>query len=172
MDQEVEKTSEVGVIDQPASHGIFAKHPALKVVGGIAAFALIVGGAMGIREALGPNLDLTGSSASCYGYNCSSSVLLSGRVVNKGYGSQPFSSGVLRVAQGSVIELTWSGSNVDRCTADWTRFKGTYMPPTQYQGRFIRPQEMTVTCFKGRNRVYSSLTIIPENRPSVKPRFR
>lgn len=131
---------------------IFAKYPALKAVAGVAAIVALFIGVQNFRD---KGLQ---SDASCYGYNCQPSIILGGRAVSTGYGSNPFSYGTLNVRSGSTIELTWSGANVDRCQADWTSFAGTYMQPTVY-GRVNRNQNFEVTCFKGRQKVKTNLLV-------------
>lgn len=124
------------------SKNIFAKYPALKPIAGVALIAVLFLGVQSIRGRLSNQY----SDASCYGYQCQPSVSIGGRVVTKGYNNGEFSYGTLNVKRGSTIELTWFGANVDSCSADWSKFTGTYMGPTVF-GAITANQDFTVNCF-------------------------
>lgn len=143
-------------MENNTSNNVFAKYPALKAVGGVALVAVLFLGVQSLRDSgrLGGNQ----SDASCYGYNCQPSISLGGRVVTSGYKSGPFSYGTLNIRSGEIIELTWNGVNVDRCSADWTQFAGTQMPPTVY-GRVNKSKNFEVTCFKGNHRYKTNLKV-------------
>lgn len=136
---------------------VFTKYPALKMVAGVAVVVALFLGVQELRDS--GRLSGVFSDASCYGYNCQPFVVLGGRAVTGGYQPNPISYGTLTVRSGTPIELTWSGSDVDRCKADWTRYTGTYLAPTVVSGAVTRSQVFEVTCFKGRQKVKSNLRV-------------
>lgn len=135
---------------------VLAKYPVLKIVIAIAALLALYFAVTALRNSgrLGGNQ----SDASCYGYNCQPSISLGGRVVTTGYRPGSFSYGTLNIRSGEIVELTWSGVNVDRCAADWTQFTGTEMIPTVY-GRVNKTKKFEVTCYKGNHRYKTSLKV-------------
>lgn len=114
---------------------------------------VLVGGAWILRN----NIRSLGTQASCYGYNCESSVALGGRVSGFRYGSE-LSYGTLRVPVGSTIDLSWTAQNVDKCVAEngWTDFTGIYYPPTLRPSPVVRSEELKVNCYKGKKVVATS----------------
>lgn len=139
--------------------GLFYKDSKLQPAGFVAAIALFLVCAWGIRQYV--NLDSKGSSANCYGADCQPSVTIGGRVSGAGYNSA-MSYGTLYVKYGDLIELTWMGNAVDRCEAvgKWTKFRGTYMPPTLYPGKISASQDFSVKCRRGRTEVMSTLSVV------------
>ncbi len=141
------------------SASLLEKHPGLKSLAGVAGVAIFLLAAIAIRNNYLEGLQGTGADASCYGYNCEPNVVIGGRSFNYGYNNDPFSYGTLNIRRGSMVELTWYGTNVDRCSAKWTDFNGTYYPPTVQSQPITRPQKFTVTCTKGRHKVSSTLNV-------------
>lgn len=121
---------------------IFAKHPASKALVVLAIVAAAVVGLQYLKNS--GRLGGEKSSASCYGYNCVPSVIVSGRLATIRYPGSPI-SGALNIQPGQAIELAWQGINVDSCEADWAKFTGPYYPPTFY-GTVPASREFTVTC--------------------------
>lgn len=159
MPQDGSPQAETSVPEE--TKGVFANNPKLKPAVLVAAIALFIVGAFAVRQYL--DVDATGSSANCYGYNCESYVMVGGRLAN-GSKDSDITYGTLYVKSGSAIELTWSGINVDRCEAigRWTRFKGTYMAPTAYPFAITQSQSFGVKCKKGRQTFEGYFSVVVE----------
>ncbi|QQS22928.1 hypothetical protein IPM19_04940 [bacterium] len=159
MDNE-ENQNNSGQPSEEQGNGVFQNHSGLKTLAGVAGIAVFLLAAIALRNNyLDGRLQGTGADASCYGYNCQPSVIIGGRGYTGNYNSNPFSYGTLTVYRGQPIELTWYGTNVDRCSAKWTGFEGTYYPPTVYEARITTQQNFSVTCSNGRNKVTSNLVV-------------
>lgn len=124
--------------------GLFQKNPGLKTLVGVAGIAVFLLAAIALRNNYFDKLEGTGADA-CYGYDCKPTVVLGGRTFGTGYDTS-FSYGTLTIRRGQPIELTWHGTNVDKCVADWTDFNGTYYPPTYYETRITTSQTFSVLC--------------------------